>query len=183
VIYFVLGYKSSGKSLFVENLLQLTGKSTLYIGTLPDYAYYHETIEIHKKRRPEEWGLIELIHDPACDLDVLYSQIDYFDNLMLDGLTFYILRCIYFEQNLEKYKPLFLDLLQRIKGGRGCTYIVDTPVPANLDRETKKTVLNLHYWIMRHAAGIFYVEKGKVEEMSFREAYRFNKLQMFGAPI
>lgn len=178
MIHFVLGYKSSGKSLFAERSLLLNGKSTLYIGTLPDYAYYRETIEIHKKRRPEEWGLIELIHDPVYDMGIINSQIDIFDNILLDGLTFYITRCIYFAHNLEGCKSLFVELLQRMKRDKVCFYLVDTPVPAYLDSDVKKKVFYMHYLIMRHASAIFYVENEKIIKMSFKEAFRFNKVQL-----
>ncbi|HEX2944754.1 MAG TPA: bifunctional adenosylcobinamide kinase/adenosylcobinamide-phosphate guanylyltransferase [Clostridia bacterium] len=178
MINFVLGYKASGKSLFAERSLLLNGKSTLYIGTLPDYAYYRETIEIHKRRRPEEWGLIELTHDPVYDMEVINSQIDLYDNILLDGLTFYVIRCIYFAQDLDPCKSLFVDLLQRMQRDKVCSYLVDTPVPVKLDSEARRMVFSMHYLIMRHAAAIFYVDNGKTRNMSFNEAYRFDKVQL-----
>lgn len=83
----VTGGVRSGKSLFAEELAKQRGGRVLYLATgISCDAEMDQRIDKHKKRRPEEWGLLE------SPLDLSRTALYYsdYDVVLIDCLSTWI---------------------------------------------------------------------------------------------
>lgn len=177
MLQYITGFAKSGKSDYSEQLVaRLTG-STVYIGTLPKDPYYETTIQLHKKRRPDTWKLIELIGDPESDFKMLQDKLSHFQNILFDGLSFYLFRLLtIFDEDLSATCELAESLIDWAVQSTSNIIIVDSPVPSSLPKPIRKVLFSAHLLILQRAAPITFINKGIASSITKDEAIQLDCL-------
>jgi adenosyl cobinamide kinase/adenosyl cobinamide phosphate guanylyltransferase len=162
MLHLVFGAPKSGKSEYAEKLVAGYRGATVYVGTLPQNAYYSEIIQKHQQRRPPAWGLIELIGEPRTDLDLLTTSLACYRNVLLDGLLFYLLRLsVTFKGDLSVFGREALSLLT-CSAREGELVVVDPLAQQTHALRGRETLSYVQSLLIRHADTVIHVEKGEV---------------------
>lgn len=85
----VLGPRKCGKSEAME-LALLNWPHRLYVGTLWDEPAFAETLRVHRERRGDGWGLLEVTGTLEADAQALWAGVVEMDSpaaVLVDGLT------------------------------------------------------------------------------------------------
>lgn len=166
----ILGPPKSGKSLFAEALMAAIDGSKAYVGTLPGHQLYAETIREHRKRRPSDWALIELLGRPDPDAQVLERAVNDFDGILLDGLSFYVYRVL----ALFGYDPDWVDGLGETIAGAAehGTELLLVDQPAGLSTHTlhRLVMLQLHRRAILSGNELYYASDGAVRRINAAKA-------------
>lgn len=84
-LIYITGGIRSGKSGFAENLAKECGTKVLYVATgVSSDQEMEQRIELHRRRRPAEWGIWE------SPLDMPYLSSQDYDVILLDCLSTWI---------------------------------------------------------------------------------------------
>jgi adenosyl cobinamide kinase/adenosyl cobinamide phosphate guanylyltransferase len=179
VLHLVFGAPQSGKSIFAENIAALYSGSTIYIGTLPGRRRYKELIAEHQNRRPPVWSLIELICDPLVDLPALRQALSDYRNVLLDGLTFYILRLMALKaSDWGMLRREMVELIESAAHKEGHVVVVDSLTSTILEPIEKLVVRAAHDILARKAHTIRLYECGTARPISFGELLRIDRLSL-----
>jgi len=129
-IIFITGGTKSGKSEFAEHLAKDTKKLT-YVALSEnniDDKEWQEKINLHRKRRPKDWKLIE-----TTDLLNILAKED--NPLLIDSIGGFVMESIEKENNEWSIK---MDLLiSRLMKRKSITFIVGEQVGWSLVSEYK----------------------------------------------
>ncbi|MEX5353044.1 bifunctional adenosylcobinamide kinase/adenosylcobinamide-phosphate guanylyltransferase [Pseudomonas juntendi] len=112
----ILGGARSGKSRLAEQLAVASGLPVTYIATSqPLDGEMSERVQLHRQRRPSEWGLVE---EPLALASVLRAQADTGRCLLVDCLTLWLTNLLMLEddQRLAHERDALLDCLQTLPG-------------------------------------------------------------------
>ncbi|UBM26472.1 bifunctional adenosylcobinamide kinase/adenosylcobinamide-phosphate guanylyltransferase [Pseudomonas sp. p1(2021b)] len=112
----ILGGARSGKSRLAEQLAVASGLPVTYIATSqPLDGEMNERVQLHRQRRPSEWGLVE---EPLALASVLHAQADIGRCLLVDCLTLWLTNLLMLEddQRLAHERDALLDCLQTLPG-------------------------------------------------------------------
>ncbi|HGY9627203.1 bifunctional adenosylcobinamide kinase/adenosylcobinamide-phosphate guanylyltransferase [Pseudomonas putida] len=112
----ILGGARSGKSRLAEQLAVASGLPVTYIATSqPLDGEMNERVQLHRQRRPSEWGLVE---EPLALASVLRAQADTERCLLVDCLTLWLTNLLMLEddQRLAHERDALLDCLQTLPG-------------------------------------------------------------------
>ncbi|ORL60181.1 bifunctional adenosylcobinamide kinase/adenosylcobinamide-phosphate guanylyltransferase [Pseudomonas putida] len=112
----ILGGARSGKSRLAEQLAVASGLPVTYIATSqPLDGEMSERVQLHRQRRPSEWGLVE---EPLALASVLRAQADTERCLLVDCLTLWLTNLLMLEddQRLAHERDALLDCLQTLPG-------------------------------------------------------------------
>lgn len=112
----ILGGARSGKSRLAEQLAVASGLPVTYIATSqPLDGEMNERVQLHRQRRPSEWGLVE---EPLALASVLRAQADTGRCLLVDCLTLWLTNLLMLEddQRLAHERDALLDCLQTLPG-------------------------------------------------------------------
>ena len=129
-IIFITGGTKSGKSQFAEHLAKDTKKLSYVALSVknPDDNEWQEKINLHRKRRPKDWKLIETI-------DLLNTLMKEEGPLLIDSIGGFVMESIGKEQNEWSTKMnLLISLLMKRKS---ITIIVGEQVGWSLVSEYK----------------------------------------------
>jgi adenosyl cobinamide kinase/adenosyl cobinamide phosphate guanylyltransferase len=174
MIHMVLGPSRGGKSAYAEHLLSIaSGSKKLYVGTLPRVASYYEIIAHHECRRPADWALLELTADLELDIAKLRNALMCYSHILLDGLTFYILRLDH--ANVQACgSPALASLLREAISMATNVILVDCPVSFALPHRLKELVLVAHSQILNVCDEVTYVEATTIRSIDAREALQLD---------
>jgi adenosyl cobinamide kinase/adenosyl cobinamide phosphate guanylyltransferase len=184
MLHFILGKARSGKSVYAEEFLSSIGGSTVYIGTLPNIPFYRETISLHQQRRSPHWGLIELSGNPNLDTSRIYTAMSTYQNVLLDGLAFYITRLLTcFDLDILQCIPPFIEIIHYAATRKGEFVLVDHPLSRQLqtlprDRLSGLNCLAIRYAhkiVAQKAAKIAFYNNGVLGEMYLKDVLRFDR--------
>jgi|GEM_PF-5446438 len=169
MLHFITGRHGSGKSLLAERMAGDLGKRVTYVGTLPRHPAYEDVIAEHRRRRPDDWQIIELIGDGEVDIQTLRASWAHSDVILIDGLSFYLFRMLTFGIDLRALRRLGLPLLWSW-GQEPCqVLIVDSPVPGGLPSRARSILRYAHALVLRAASTVTFVHSGR----GFRVRRRF----------
>lgn len=86
-LIYITGGVRSGKSGFAEELAKARGESVLYVatGTAWDEEMIHR-IELHRKRRPDSWGLVEV----TAHLSEIFCKSESYQTILIDCLSTWV---------------------------------------------------------------------------------------------
>jgi adenosyl cobinamide kinase/adenosyl cobinamide phosphate guanylyltransferase len=161
MLHLIIGPPRSGKSEHAERLVGSFAGTTVYVGTLPTSIFYQRTIQVHRDRRPPSWTLLELTGNLDPDFGLLRDAERSFDNLLIDGVTFYLARvCGLFgppRMPLSEGAPLLYSLRHH----QGQIVIVDMPVSRQMAPAERTFVRNIHIVILRIADSIHWFAHGE----------------------
>lgn len=167
MLHLIVGPTGSGKSEYAERLMAGYLGRTVYVGTLPQTRAFKAVIKHHKARRPAHWELIELARDPHADLKVLDAALSSFQNVFVDGLTYYLFRIMtLFGDNLNDLRVSTKDLIYRAASHDGQVIVVDTPVYNTLPEEECRVLRYLHLQLARSARNLTLFENGIARPLS-----------------
>jgi len=148
----VIGEPNSGKSEFAESLIASYAGPTAYIGTLPDLHMFDKRIQRHRLRRPSSWDLVELVGNPHVDTRLISSAMDQYQNILLDGLAFYVLQLLsVFEFEPSEFAKHIRELAKDFSRHPGKVVVVDQPVTHIRCEKTVEAVQGLHLILARQA--------------------------------
>jgi adenosyl cobinamide kinase/adenosyl cobinamide phosphate guanylyltransferase len=171
VLHFVLGIAGSGKSQYAEQLVAGYPGSAVYCGTLPLIAYYSDTIRRHRERRPSTWGLVELVGDPMSDLKSLSTALTEHRNLLLDGLSFYLLQLTTaFDLDTSEAGLQAICLIDYAAVCEGEILIVDAPLSGLRGGDEEPMIRKIHALLARRAHRITLVDRGRAQSLRYDEA-------------
>jgi adenosyl cobinamide kinase/adenosyl cobinamide phosphate guanylyltransferase len=171
MIHFIIGSPNSGKSEYAEKLLTECQGSKVYIGTLPLDPYYEETLIRHRKRRPDEWHLIEIFGNPERDFALVDYAFRAFPNVLLDGISFYFLRIVtLYKDDFSLTRKKINSLISEFAYNDRNIIVVDMPIPEKITREQKYLLRDLHLMLIRRAHPITYVNHKQTNLLSRYEA-------------
>ena len=143
---------------------------------MPVNADYLETIRRHRERRPESWGRLELAGDPAADLAALGRALHSYRNVLLDGLTFYVVYLLtVFDEDLKEFYERALALIREMARSEAEVLVVDMPLPASLKDDERAALRALHTHVARHARQVSFVEGGRVTPLGKSAAVRLDR--------
>ncbi|HET9712254.1 MAG TPA: bifunctional adenosylcobinamide kinase/adenosylcobinamide-phosphate guanylyltransferase [Pyrinomonadaceae bacterium] len=175
MLHFVLGVAGSGKSLYAEQLIATYQSPTVYCGTLPLIAYYSESIRHHRERRPADWGLIELIGDPMTDLKLLETALQAYRNLLLDGLSFYLLQLATgFHLDMAEARLQAISIIEYAARCSGQVLIVDAPVQCQEEPYEEQMFRNVHELLAVKAQRITLFDEGSVKSLNVDDVFHSN---------
>lgn len=167
MLHLIVGPTGSGKSEYAERLMAGYPGRTVYVGTLPQTRAFKAVIKQHKARRPAHWELIELARDPRTDLKVLDAALSNFQNVIVDGLTYYLFRLMtLFGNSLNDLRVSTKDLIDRAALHAGQVIVVDTPVYNTLPDEECRVHRYLHLQLARSARTLTLFENGMARPLS-----------------
>jgi adenosylcobinamide kinase/adenosylcobinamide-phosphate guanylyltransferase len=129
-IIFVTGGTKSGKSEFAEHLAKET-KNLSYVALSEnnrDDESWQEKINIHKKRRPNDWDLIET-------KDLLSTLMNKQGPLLIDSIGGFVMENI--ERNNKEWLTKMDLLISLLKKRKTLTFIVGEQVGWSLVSEYK----------------------------------------------
>ena len=112
----ILGGARSGKSRLAERLAQDSGLEVLYIATSqPVDGELSARVQVHRDRRPSDWGLIE---EPLALADVLQAEARPDRCLLVDCLTLWLTNLLMLddEARLEQACGALLACLPSLPG-------------------------------------------------------------------
>ena len=129
-IIFITGGTKSGKSEFAEHLAKDT-KNLSYVALSEkdtNDKEWQEKIDLHRKRRPKDWNLIETI-----DLLNTLSKED--DPLLIDSIGGFVMENI--DRNNKEWLTKLNSLISLLKKRKSVTFIVGEQVGWSLVSEYK----------------------------------------------
>lgn len=175
MLHFVIGPPKSGKSEYAEQLINRYSTPTIYIGTLPS-SLYEEEIRIHQERRPPTWSLLELTGNPQTDINAAEAALRDFQNVLIDGITCYLLRLMtIFKISMDAFRGHFISLVDQAAQKIGEVIIVDPPVPP-LPYSLEQIVLrDMHNTVARRAYVTTFVNSGLIKQISRSELIRIDR--------
>lgn len=112
----ILGGARSGKSRLAEQLAQASGLPVTYIATSePLDGEMNERVQLHRQRRPAEWGLIE---EPLALAQVLRAKAAQGRCLLIDCLTLWLTNLLMLDDDarLAQERDALLDCLTTLPG-------------------------------------------------------------------
>jgi len=112
----ILGGARSGKSRLAEQLAQASGLPVTYIATSePLDGEMNERVQLHRQRRPGDWGLIE---EPLALAAVLRAEAAEGRCLLVDCLTLWLTNLLMLDDDarLTEARDALLDCLQTLPG-------------------------------------------------------------------
>ncbi|MFJ4396290.1 bifunctional adenosylcobinamide kinase/adenosylcobinamide-phosphate guanylyltransferase [Pseudomonas sp. NPDC089396] len=112
----ILGGARSGKSRLAEQLASDSGLPVTYIATSQALdGEMNERVQLHRQRRPAEWGLIE---EPLALAAVLRAEAAEGRCLLVDCLTLWLTNLLMFDdpQRLAEERDALLDCLAQLPG-------------------------------------------------------------------
>jgi adenosyl cobinamide kinase/adenosyl cobinamide phosphate guanylyltransferase len=160
MLHLVIGPAGSGKSEYAERLVASLSGGTVYVGTLPTSMFYQEIIQVHRDRRPRCWALLEFTGNIECDFRLLRNAETSFDNLLIDGVTFYLARVCALFGPPQTLLPDAAALLYSFKHHQGQIVIVDMPPPLQMAPEERAFVRQIHVAIFRIANSVRWFSHG-----------------------
>jgi adenosyl cobinamide kinase/adenosyl cobinamide phosphate guanylyltransferase len=161
----ILGCKDSGKSLFAEKLFKKLPGQKCYIGTLPTLLAYEQRILKHKKRRPQEWQLVEWIGDFNYDANSLKKISTKVDAILLEGFSFFLSRSLLDIEKIDTctYKSIYW-LIEIIPDH--CKVIFVDTLAFNAKPYSFATIIwNIHCFLVHVSKRSFLVESGQITEL------------------
>jgi len=129
-IIFITGGTKSGKSEFAEHLAKEVGKLS-YVALSEnnnDDEDWQEKINLHQKRRPKDWNLIETT-------DLLNTLKNEDGPLLIDSIGGFVMESI--ERNHEEWLKKMYSLINHLKERKSITFIVGEQVGWSLVSEYK----------------------------------------------
>lgn len=109
----VLGGARSGKSVYAEQRLDVSGRQKVYIATgQAGDAEMHERISAHQARRGAEWRTIEAPLDVCGGLE----QITASDIVLLDCVTLWVANLMQAEHDVEAEVQRFCKAVASLAG-------------------------------------------------------------------
>ena len=129
-IIFITGGTKSGKSEFAEHLAKKIEK-LLYVALSernPDDKEWQKKINLHRKRRPKNWGLIETT-------DLLNTLINEDGPLLIDSIGGFVMESI--EKDHKEWLRKMYSLIRLLKKRKNITFIVGEQVGWSLVSEYK----------------------------------------------
>ena len=129
-IIFITGGTKSGKSQFAEHLAKDTKKLSYVALSVknPDDNEWQEKINLHRKRRPKDWKLIE-----TTDLVKTLSKND--GPLLIDSIGGFVMESI--DRENKEWLTKTDSLISLLKERRSLTFIVGEQVGWSLVSEYK----------------------------------------------
>ncbi|ANY85865.1 MULTISPECIES: bifunctional adenosylcobinamide kinase/adenosylcobinamide-phosphate guanylyltransferase [Pseudomonas] len=112
----ILGGARSGKSRLAEQLAQASGLPVTYIATSePLDGEMNERVQLHRQRRPAEWGLIE---EPLALAQVLRAEAAQGRCLLVDCLTLWLTNLLMLDDDarLALERDALLECLTTLPG-------------------------------------------------------------------
>lgn len=112
----ILGGARSGKSRLAEQLAQASGLPVTYIATSePLDGEMNERVQLHRQRRPAEWGLIE---EPLALAQVLRAEAAEGRCLLIDCLTLWLTNLLMLDDDarLAQERDALLECLTILPG-------------------------------------------------------------------
>ena len=182
MLHLVIGAANSGKSEYAEGLMSRFSGPKLYVGTLPRIPQYKNSIETHQARRPTSWHLVELIGDLSVDVELVQRALSAAPNILLDGLTFYLLQLLtVFDDDLAAVRPEVLGLIDHAALDVPNVVITDPPVPKNLPQHVPGTahvlLRYLHSKLARRASTITFIKNGEAARITRSDLLRLDRLR------
>jgi adenosyl cobinamide kinase/adenosyl cobinamide phosphate guanylyltransferase len=171
MIWYYLGPPRSGKSTLAEQLVASFAGQTLYVATLPPDSFHRTTIQQHRARRPQQWDTVELLSDPVSDLAVLSDLIPRYNNILIDGMSYYVFRSMVEFDVLPPAEGL-LRLLKEAEKRKNRMVFVDQPIRPSHPPQLKRRLLWLHTALFRAADRILVTDNGTARPMSALAAFR-----------
>lgn len=183
MLHLVVGAAHSGKSEYAENLISNLSGGKVYVGTLPRIPQYQNSIRAHQARRPSSWFLIELIGDLSVDIEILRSAVSQSPNILVDGLTFYLLQSLAaFEENFLAFRPEVGALIDRAAFGVQTVIVTDPPVPKLLPKHVPSTarwlLRYIHAMLARRASTITFIKDGEATSITRKDLLRLDRLRL-----
>ena len=129
-IIFITGGTKSGKSEFAEYLAR-NAKNLSYIALSEnnkDDEEWQEKINLHRKRRPKDWKLIETT-------DLLSTLRNENGPLLIDSIGGYVMESI--EKENKEWSKMMYSLIRLLTERRSITFIVGEQVGWSLVSEFK----------------------------------------------
>lgn len=159
MIEYYCGYPKCGKSEYAEKELEKLSGKVLYVGTLPDIPLYQATIFLHKQRRPPSWALYECCGDPIQDLAVLSKYANCYDGMLVDGLSYYLHRALYFYSLDHNWLEAFHTFLTQCCSLPLRLLFVDQPVSFAAP-ELRRICCHIHEELYKYSNNMFFVSDG-----------------------
>lgn len=183
MISFLIGAPKSGKSLWAESLLSQAGRPLIYVGTLPNTPEFRETIKAHRARRGREWLLIELTGDIQRDSKHLRHSLDDVHTILLDGLSFYLLRShAAFGAHAVRDLRASARLLDLATKTSSHLFIVDSPLAMHLTGVERNILGCVHRAIIMRAAHLWKFDQGEAASIDRLSALGISSQQPTHAP-
>jgi adenosylcobinamide kinase/adenosylcobinamide-phosphate guanylyltransferase len=116
MLQLILGGARSGKSRLAEKLASESGLGVIYIATSqPLDGEMNQRVELHRQRRPDNWGLIE---EPVELARVLKLSARPDSCLLVDCLTLWLTNLLMLDdpQRLAQEREALLDCLAELPG-------------------------------------------------------------------
>lgn len=116
MLQLILGGARSGKSRLAEKLASESGLGVIYIATSqPLDGEMNQRVELHRQRRPDNWGLIE---EPVGLARVLKQSATPDSCLLVDCLTLWLTNLLMLDdpQRLAQEREALLDCLAELPG-------------------------------------------------------------------
>ncbi len=116
MLQLILGGARSGKSRLAEKLASESGLTVIYIATSqPLDGEMNQRVELHRQRRPDNWGLIE---EPVELARVLKLSARPDSCLLVDCLTLWLTNLLMLDdpQRLAQEREALLDCLAELPG-------------------------------------------------------------------
>lgn len=116
MLQLILGGARSGKSRLAEKLASDSGLDVIYIATSqPLDGEMNQRVALHRRRRPEQWGLIE---EPVELARVLRDNAGAGRCLLVDCLTLWLTNLLMLDdpQRLTEARDALLDCLAQLPG-------------------------------------------------------------------
>jgi adenosylcobinamide kinase/adenosylcobinamide-phosphate guanylyltransferase len=116
MLQLILGGARSGKSRLAEKLASESGLGVIYIATSqPLDGEMNQRVELHRQRRPDNWGLIE---EPVGLARVLKQSARPDSCLLVDCLTLWLTNLLMLDdpQRLAQEREALLDCLAELPG-------------------------------------------------------------------
>ena len=182
MLHLVIGAAKSGKSEYAESMMSRFSGRKVYVGTLPRIPLYQNSIETHQARRPTSWHLVELIGDLSVDVELIQRALSGAPNILLDGLTFYLLQLLtVFDEDLVAFHPEVLRLIDHAAFNVPNVVITDPPVPKNLPQHVSGTAHGLlrylHSMLARRATLITFIKDGEATRITRSDLLRLDRLR------
>lgn len=183
MLHLVVGAAHSGKSEYAENLISSLSGGKVYVGTLPRIPQYQSSIRAHQARRPSSWTVVELIGDLPVDMQLLRNAFSRGPNILVDGLTFYLLQSLAaFDANFVAIHPEVRDLIDRAAFGVQTVIVTDPPVPKSLPKHVPGTarwlLRYMHAMLARRASTITFIKDGRATSITRNDLLRLDRLRL-----
>ncbi|HEV7745665.1 MAG TPA: bifunctional adenosylcobinamide kinase/adenosylcobinamide-phosphate guanylyltransferase [Pyrinomonadaceae bacterium] len=166
----IIGQPRSGKSEYAERIVSNRAGSTVYVGTLPNFPVWRDTIRRHESRRPDSWDLLELIGNPERDTELILEALDQYQNILLDGIMVYVFQLM----TVFDFDPSVLQrpvsvLVKRLASHTGNVVVVDQPSDGLRPLRAQRALCYLHRSLARRAHSLILIEDGRATPLGRHE--------------